>query len=197
MIESNSTRLRPPTARIAAGYAADREWFVVPLHTVRRDGGCTCPLGDECGHTAKHPDGRLAPSGINSATRLPHRIEGWFTRRPWANVGIATGPSGLVVLDLDPRNGGQASLSALTDRHGALPPTLTCLTGGAGWHYIFRAWDRQPGSGTMAPGVDIEARGGLVVAPPSVHRSGGTYRWLDADAPIAAVPDFLARWDER
>lgn len=197
MTIDNTTKLHPGAGPTAVGYAQDREFFVVPLHTTRRDGGCTCLLREECEHTAKHPDGRLAPSGINSATRRPRRVEEWYARRPWAGVGIATGPSGLGVLDVDPRNGGRDSLRAIVAEHGPLPPTLTCLTGGGGEHYYFRAWDRQPSSGTMAPGLDIKARGGLVVAPPSVHPSGGTYTWLIADAPIAFVPDYLAHWDER
>lgn len=55
-----------------------------------------------------------------------------------ANVGIATGPaSSLVVLDIDPRHGGDDSLADLQSEHGALPLTVTALTGGGGQHHYF------------------------------------------------------------
>jgi hypothetical protein len=40
--------------------------------------------------------------------------------------------SGLVVLDVDPRHGGDESI-----RNLKLPPTVEALTGGGGWHEYF------------------------------------------------------------
>jgi hypothetical protein len=116
-------------------------------------------------------------------------------RTPKANVGIATGAmSGVIVLDVDPRNGGNESLAELEGRHGGVPDTLQVLTGGDGRHFYFAAPEgvRVP-SRKVASGLDLKADGGYVIAPPSSHPSGGTYRWAqDAKGkPLAPCPPWL------
>lgn len=120
-------------------------------------------------------------------------IETWFARWPEANVGLVTGTvSGLVVLDVDPRHGGEHSLRAL----GESGRTVEAETGGGGRHYYYR----HPGGvvrGKVAvrPGLDLRADGGLVVAPPSIHPSGRPYRWVAGRGPeevaLAPMPDWL------
>jgi Bifunctional DNA primase/polymerase, N-terminal/Primase C terminal 1 (PriCT-1) len=123
----------------------------------------------------------------------------WF--RTWrdAGVGIMTGAvSGLVVLDVDVRHGGDVALEQLEREHGRLPTTVECQTGGGGRHLYFahpRAVVRNRVG--LARGVDIRADGGYVVAPPSLHASGLRYVWVDGRAPanvgIAPLPDWLRR----
>lgn len=194
-----STLARPPALHDAVEYVGSLGFFVVPLHSIRDSGGCTCPARDECSNPGKHPHGRLARNGTHDATSRPERINEWFDRRPWLNVGIATGPSQLVVLDVDPRNGGLDSLRHLVKVHGPLPRTRVCLTGGGGQHWYYRVWDRQPpeGSAAFGPGLDVKARTGLVVAPPSLHATGSRYYWVDSNSRIAPCPEFLAHWDQR
>jgi hypothetical protein len=63
--------------------------------------------------------------------------------------------------------------------------TAAVLTGGGGLHLYFR-WHADTKGKSVAgafvalglPGIDIRADGTHVVAPPSGHISGGTYRWL-------------------
>ncbi len=65
-------------------------------------------------------------------------IRTWWTQRPTANVGIATGKgSGLWVLDIDPANGGDESLRKLEAQYGELPRTIEVITGGGGRHCYF------------------------------------------------------------
>ena len=53
---------------------------------------------------------------------LPAELALWRARWPEANVGIVTGAvSGLVVLDVDPEKGGEASLAALEATFGRRP----------------------------------------------------------------------------
>jgi hypothetical protein len=124
------------------------------------------------------------------------QLRAWLRRRPDANLAIVTGAvSGLVVLDVDPRHGGIASLSRWERQHGELPNTLEAQTGGGGRHLYFA----HPGGELrnrvgLAPGLDLRGDGGVIVAPPSVHPSGGRYRWLPGHAPEEARPAPLPGW---
>src|SRR6476660_4164915 len=60
--------------------------------------------GKPCTRPAKHPDGRLAPNGVHSATTDESRIREWFTDVPDANLGVHA--DGLIVVEVDPRDGG-------------------------------------------------------------------------------------------
>jgi hypothetical protein len=123
-------------------------------------------------------------------------VEHWFRRWPDANVGIVTGAiSGLVVLDVDAAHGGDASLAVLEREHGALEPTVECLTGGGGRHLYFR----HPGSDTqnrvgLRDGLDLRGDGGVVVVPPSIHPSGQAYRWREGRAPQERSVAPMPRW---
>lgn len=72
------------------------------------------------------------------ATREPEQIRAWGRRWPHANIGGAAGAkSGRVVLDVDPRHGGDVSLELLEHEHGSLPETQEALTGSGGRHFYF------------------------------------------------------------
>src|SRR5213082_655928 len=116
------------SAVLEAGlWLAERHIPVVALHAVDSRGRCTCGCADPtCGNRGKHPryDPQGLPHGLNSATTDPDRIRSWWSTWPDANLAQATGErSGEIVLDLDPRNGGHASLGALVRKYGPLPET--------------------------------------------------------------------------
>lgn len=72
------------------------------------------------------------------ASSDPARIRKWWSKWPEANIGLAIERSGLVVLDVDPRNGGDKSFDRLVGVVGRLildGPTV--LTGGGGFHVYF------------------------------------------------------------
>jgi hypothetical protein len=118
----------------------------------------------------------------------------WWRSWPAANIGLLTG-AGLLVLDIDPKNGGNEALVALTTRHGELPPTPTVATGGGGLHFYFAVAGPVPCRIGLARGIDVKADGGYVVAPESVHASGEAYTWVRGrtldDLPPAVAPSWL------
>ena len=121
----------------------------------------------------------------------------WFRTWPDAGIAIVTGMvSGLVVLDVDGRHGGDAALEQLEREHGRLPTTVECRTGGGGRHlYFAHLGGLVRNKVGLAPGIDIRADGGYVVAPPSLHASGLRYVWAGGRAPestgIAPLPDWI------
>ena len=121
-------------------------------------------------------------------------VKHWFSRWPDANVGILAGSlSGLVVLDVDPRHGGDQSLKVLQQSHGPFPPTIEARTGGGGRHlYFAHPAGVVHNRVAIAPGIDLRGDGGLVVAPSSVHRSGRRYVWVwGPTLALAALPKWL------
>jgi len=81
----------------------------------------------------------------------------------------------LIVLDMDPRNGGYKSRESLAIEHGELAETAEQSTGG-GKHLLLRYRNvKLPKQ--LAPGIDIKADGGYVIVAPSIHKSGKHYRW--------------------
>lgn len=184
------TQRLTPMAQAAVEYAR-WGWFALPLHGITDTRSCTCPKGHLCRHAGKHPYGRLAPKGTKDASRRPDVVAKWFSIFTWLNVGIVAGPSRLVFLDVDPRNGGVESLLRLVADFGDLPETLAVATGGSGWHYYFASPEQWGRSHLLAPGVEVKAGRSLLVAPPSHHKSGLTYRWIDATVPVAPAPGWL------
>lgn len=144
---------------------------VFPVHSIR-EGNCTC-RDKGCRSPGKHP---MWPNWQQDATVERTALFKWSQKSPFANIGIKTG-NGLVVLDIDPRNGGNDSLTELEQHFGKLPETVIVLTGGGGTHYYFRTMaDSKIGSKSgIRPGIDVKSEGGFVVAPGSLHKSGGQY----------------------
>ena len=175
----------------ALGYA-ERGWRVFPLHGIV-NGVCTCGRTN-CGSAGKHP---LVRRGLYEATTDVRVIKEWWRRWRSANIGLATGAeSEIVVIDVD-LPAAMASLDKLMEL--GVPRTLTGLTGGGGLHLVLSSDNvalgnsagRLPGVDDDLPGIDLRANGGYIVGPPSLHRSGARYVWLDPERVIAPAPDWL------
>lgn len=168
------------TIRRAALRYARRGWSVVPIRSHGK-----VPL--------------IAWEAQQERRAKQAEIEQWFRRWPDANVGIVTGEiSNLVVLDVDPAHGGSDSLRDLERRNAVLPVTAQAITGGGGRHFYFAfPLRRLSNRAGLAPGLDLRAEGGVVVAPPSVHPSGKLYEWAEGCEPeecgIAPMPPWLLR----
>jgi hypothetical protein len=164
----------------ALWYASALGWPVVPVHSVM-NGRCSCGNAD-CRSEGKHP--RTA-HGKDDATTDLTVIRNWFDRWPTANVGIRTGPPGPEVTDVDNLD----NWFELLDGRD-VPETRIALTG-RGAHLYFEASGLPTSTSKLAPGIDTKGADQLVVAPPSVHRSGRRYQWISDGAQLAPVPEWI------
>ncbi|MFF3317054.1 bifunctional DNA primase/polymerase [Streptomyces sp. NPDC003035] len=180
----------------AALSAAERGWSVFPLRPGDKrpalHGEEQCPRIRDCAGGHRKWEER--------ATVDPDRIRRAWADRPF-NIGIATGPSGLLVVDLDrPKRksswdapDGATTFHALCERAGqAVPDTYRVRTASGGEHLYFTAPDgaRMVNSaGKLGRLIDSRAWGGYVVAPGSLTRTGA-YTVLDNRDPVP-LPDWL------
>lgn len=108
----------------------------------------------------------------------------WPRNRP-ALVGVPTGViSGIAVIDIDPRRGGDKWFFENRDR---LPKTRTHETAGGGQHLIYRhLLGMRCSKDRIAPGVEVKADGGYVIWWPS-HGCR-----ILCERPVAEFPRWLA-----
>jgi hypothetical protein len=187
---------------------AQTGWRVFPLWWTIRGGYCACPRGNMVNHVGapacsrgKHP---ITATGVKEATDDVGQIVEWWTRYPWANIGLPASQNGLAIVDVDPAHGGQGSwdrLVAWAAKQGVdLTDTLLARTGSGGLHAFYAApvgehaasclregcqgcirngQGNRPPFGPDMPGLDTRGHGGYVVAAPSRHASGREYEWLN------------------
>ncbi len=150
-----------------------------------------CGVGSKLPLIAKGEGGQ----GWKDATTDRERIAQWWRRTPEANIGVACGLSDLVVIDIDSKHGapGRGSWARLLDQHPETPDTLASKTPNDGLHLWYRANGKRIKSSVrkVAPGIDVRAQGGYVVAPPSVA-DGRPYEWVNPGAEVAELPAWLA-----
>ena len=174
MMPDPTEPLDQPTPLDAALTYAARGWRVVPIAP-----------------GTKYPK---LPAWQDAATTDPAMIREWFGGLYRGHgVGIATGRrSGIWVLDADDLD----ALHELQHAHGALPDTLTSLTGSGGQHLVFAYptdGRRITNHNRLPAGLDVRGTGGQIVAPPTVHPNGTPYQW-DAgteDLEVAEAPGWL------
>ena len=128
--------------------------------------------------------------GAHDATTDPEQIRKWFTGRCDLNVAIAL--DDLVVLDVDAKPEG---LRWLADHGPQLRNvTLTCRSGGGGFHFYFQRPANVDLVGVLTRGVDVlRGAGQSVLAPPSIHPvTGCVYEWIRSfPSTPAPMPPWL------
>jgi hypothetical protein len=150
----------------------------------------------------KHPFG--GTNGVKDATTDPERIRQMWSRFPNAGIGMALSDElGAVDIDQKKDKDGEATLAALTARHGDLPETVEQRTPTGGRHLLFhtprpiRCTADAPGRPSpLGNGIDTRGEGGYIVVEPSRHPNGGTYRWAPGRAPgetpFAEMPGWMS-----
>ncbi len=196
---------RPREDLLSAAVAhAQRGWHVFPLRPGSKQpalhGQDRCPRTGPC---------RVAHQGWEQrATTDPGRIHACWRHGPY-NIGIACGPSGLLVIDLDtPKDGasppadhaarvtgdGASALALLCRLHGQPRPlgTFTVATPGGGTHLYFTlpaALRLRNTAGRLGSHIDTRAAGGYAVAAGSVV-SGHRYTVVNPATPMP-LPAWL------
>jgi hypothetical protein len=181
------------TKYAGATYHAAAGRPVFPCYEVLNDRTCSCGNRYENHRPGKHP--RITGGFLNATCDI-EQIERWNHQWPNADWAMRTGrASGVVVIDVDPRNGGHLSLEDLEAIHGRLSETWHCQTGGGGDHYWYQdpQWHGALRS-TLALGIDFKHDGGYVMLAESSHESGGTYLWEAMSRPddlaLAPLPEW-------
>jgi putative DNA primase/helicase len=187
----------------AISLAQTRGFACFPLHSYDFEAmSCTC-YNPDCTVPAKHP---ACPHGHLDATTNADELRALFTetQSTYLNVGVSCGrvSGGIVVIDIDPRNGGWDSLGELeyiAEVQGVSLSTLSSSSGGGGAHL----WYKLP-SDLIVPkktgikaGIDLQGEGAYVVAPPSLHASAQRYVWGEDRQIVLLPPMFVEVAKER
>ena len=102
------------------------------------------------------------PHGFKDASRDHEALGELWRRHPGPLVGVVTGEgSGMSVLDIDPRHGGEQWFFGNVER---LPITRAHGTRGGGVHLVFQhRTGLKCSTGKIAAGIDVRADGGYVI----------------------------------
>jgi len=152
---------------------ARRGCYVLPLYPLNEDGSCGC--GDpRCKRGGKHP---MTEKGFHDATRDATTIRRWWGAAPDAGVAIGLHRSGLAIIDID-----SSTFLELYASHDWLPETFVVESRPGHRHFYYRLPEDYPATQVIRRGqFDILAIG-MIVAPPSPHKSGTRY------TPVHAFP---------
>ncbi len=127
--------------------------------------------------------------------RLPTKKEvtKWWTENPDAGIALICGEiSGVIVVDIDPKNGGEKASITLEG------PTLCAKSGGGGEH-IFYKWRKGLTRAKVGikPGIDIRSDASYIILAPSLHQSGKRYEWTNEGEELMDAPKWLEAEEEK
>lgn len=138
----------------------------------------------------------ITAHGEKDASDQPNQLEFWRGMYPGCNWAIATGPSGLIAVDLDAYKPVFVD-GAIEAACGviAFPKTVEMRSARGGRVLLFKRPEGVEVSSRLGvlPAVDVKASSGYVLCPPSVNAEGQPYTWVNkpTDTPIAEAPPEL------
>jgi Bifunctional DNA primase/polymerase, N-terminal len=118
-------------------------------------------------------------------------IQWWSGPYRGANIGARI-PESMLMIDIDPRNGGLGSWSTMIGRYGPFPECMMTLSG-RGDGGVHRYVRRPPGIFTarrLGPGIDLKTSCGYAVMPRSIHPETGM-PYTPIDGPVPAPPNWF------
>lgn len=168
---------------------------------------CRATTDKSRGSKAPHLPGETKPGARDGghwlATTDQTTIEQWWRKWPEALIGFPTGArTGVVVIDLDPRETPVEQMAAALDKFCGIvsidpatgeilrPAVAITQSGGAHFYYRWSADDavtnrtnlfgdfiKHREAPTTLAHIDVRGEGGYVIAPPSIMANGATYVW--------------------
>ncbi len=185
-----AARLRPETGNMMHREFIEVGYRIFPIYRFDRKGRCECGH-DDCPAPGKHP----------RASNWQHTPE-WdddqvdsMEEAGFLDTGYGVLCRGLLVVDIDARNGGISSFKKLLKKVPAVKGAGLAVntgSGGGSQHLYFRAPDDVSFVSHLPdyPGIDFKSSG-YVVGPGSAHVSGGIYSASGAPFDIEDAPDEL------
>jgi hypothetical protein len=168
--------------------ALEAGWIVFPLHPITRDhiGGLQCACGDpKCAAIGKHPRAaNWQHTGVFDAQQLDYLEDDaghFFGNQLLRHHGVLLPASGLLVVDVDGRNGGWPSAEKLA--HVRAQAAYIVQSGsGNGEHWYFLVPPDWRGRSLVTslddyPGIDFKSTG-FVVGSCCDHASGRQYQTI-------------------
>jgi hypothetical protein len=119
---------------------------------------------------------------------LPTRSEliAWFREWPDAGLAVVLGPvSNLYVIDVDGVDAHAALMNQLGRKSPRAPKALSGSRAPGRYHLFFRCPD-FPTRAKQTPWhkqLEFRGQGGIVIIPPSLHKSGNRYAWAEGRSP--------------
>jgi putative DNA primase/helicase len=115
-------------------------------------------------------------------------VHNWINTIPDANFGVLAGPaSGITVIDIDPRNGGQESWDLLVAKYGEVQAPMVRTPSG-GFHIYFKY---TAGEEKLGKGIDTLNNNNNVVLPGS-KINGIEYSWLQGiPSKLPTMPSWM------
>lgn len=115
----------------------------------------------------------------------------WSGPYQGCNIGARI-PESMLMIDIDPRHGGEQSWADLTAQYGPFPDCATTYSGrGDGGRHLYVR--RPPGGLTaqcLGPGIDLKTSTGYAVTAPSIHPDSGTPYTL-VGGPVPTPPAWF------
>ena len=158
----------------------DNGWGLIPLVPTK--------IGEK--NSGKTPAGK---GYLNAPVKSLETAQSWWDGKDY-NLGIVTGkPSGVIVLDIDHPE----IFDTFLEKHPECRNTYIVRRNNAEeWrcHYYFKLDGFCPGTKTKQSSGwgDILSDGKYVVAPPSLHYSGGIYEVINDVEPLTFKKEYLA-----
>ena len=147
-----------------------------PVYNVKQDGSCSCGKVD-CSAIGKHP--KLT----NWHKQFSYPKQHDFINN---NYGIPTGsPSKIIIVDVDPRNGGMETFAALDRQIGGFDDTIKVDTPSGGFHLYYQIpndIDFVIRKQILGNGIDLLGEGAFAVMVNSNHVQG-IYKWSEGLSP--------------
>lgn len=157
------------------------------IDTTELGGSCfPCAKGSKAPLMSNYKSFNFSESELDSYRKEGHAI-GWLI------------PKDILVIDVDPRNGGNESFEKLKEDTGyTFSSGVTVNTPSGGKHIYLRKDESWTNRKTLKkyPGVDFLSKGCYVLTPGSPHPNGGMYAVSSGDTP-GSLPSSLKELIEK